>query len=57
MAAEKDTLSMNNHVVVCIFFVSYNWHKMKFRRVVIAGEIEENIQDEQNINDCDKSIF
>jgi hypothetical protein len=54
MAAEKDNCSINNHAVICICLVSYDWRKVKFKK---EGENGSLIDDETIINECDKWIF
>lgn len=54
MASEKDNSSINNHAVVCIFMVTYNWRNVKFNR---RGVGLEEVEDETVVNDCDKWIF
>ena len=45
MAAEKDKLSVNNHAVICIFFVCINWRNIIFRN---GEDIDKTI-----LNDCE----
>ena len=54
MAAEKDNSSVNNHAVICIFFVCSNWRLAKFKNQV---EGSEDVFDETIVNDCDRWIF
>ena len=53
-AAEKDNSSVDNHAVICIFFVSQNWRKVSYKREVEGGGV---LDDETIINDCEKWIF
>ena len=46
-ASEKDNSSVNNHAVLCIFFVLYNWRRVKYMK-------NENEWDETVVNDCDR---
>ena len=41
MAAEKDNCSVNNHAVVCILFVTYDWRLVKYKRK--DGTMDETI--------------
>ena len=50
-ASEKDNLSVNDHAVICIFFVLFKWRRVKFLKK------EENIQDEVIVNDTHKWII
>ena len=47
-AVEKDNISVNNHTVVCIFFVLSNWRKVNYLR------IDTSEWDEMITNKCDK---
>ena len=49
-AAEKDNSSVNNHAVVCIFFVLSNWRKVNYVRT------DTSEWDEMITNECDKWI-
>ena len=49
-SVEKGNCSVDNHAVMCIFFVVSNWREVKFTN--IRGE-----QDSTIINDCDKWVF
>ena len=53
MAAEKDNSSVNNHAVICILFVIYNWRKVEMVKKVNGKEVK----DETIVNDCDKWII
>jgi hypothetical protein len=53
-AAEKDNSSVNNHAVIDIFLVCYNWRIVKYKRKLSSGE---EVDDETVICDCDKWIF
>lgn len=53
-AMEKDNSSVNNHAVICIFFVLTNWRRVKFQRKTQGGIM---LDDETMINDCDRWIF
>ena len=53
-AAEKYNSSVNNHDVICIFFVNYNWRNVKYRREVESFGL---VYDETIISDCEKWIF
>ena len=57
MSIEKDNSSVNNHAVICILFVSYNWRTVQFKKLVTCGESTNEIDDQTIINDCDKWIF
>ena len=46
-ASEKDNSSVNNHAVLCIFFVLSNWRNVKYKK-------QENKWDETVVCDCDK---
>ena len=48
-AVEKDNRSVDNHLVICIFFVVYNWR--------VADFIDDSNFDQVIINDCDKWTF
>ena len=48
-AAEKDNSSVNNHAVICIFFVCTNWRSVTFSNGV---DMDETI-----LNDCERWIF
>ena len=50
-ASEKDNASVNNHAVICIFFVLFKWRHIKFLKKV------GNIQDEVIVNDTHKWII
>jgi hypothetical protein len=54
MSSEKDNSSQNNHAVVCIFMVTYNWRDVKFKNKATDGL---EFDDETVVNDCDKWIF
>ena len=45
-ASKKDNCSVDNHAILCIFFVLTNWRKVKYK-------IGENEYSETIINDCD----
>ena len=47
-AAEKDNSSVNNHAVVCIFFVLLNWRKVNYART------DTSEWDAMITNECDK---
>jgi len=47
---EKDNCSVDNHCVVCIFFLSHNWRRVEFSK-------EGGGNDETILNECDKWIF
>ena len=49
-ASEKDNCSVDNHAVLCIFFVLSNWRKVKYK-------IGKNEHSETIINDCNKWLF
>ena len=57
MSSEKESSSINNRAVICIFFVSYNWQTVKFKKLVTCGESTNEIEDETIINDYNKWIF
>ena len=57
MSIEKDNLSVNNDAVICIFFVSYNWRTVEFKKLVTCGESTNEIDNQKIINDCDKWIY
>ena len=48
-AAEKDNCSVDNHSVICIFCVVYNWR--------VADFTDDSSLDQVIISDCDKWIF
>ena len=48
-AAEKDNCSVDNHSVICIFCVVYNWR--------VADFTDGSSLDQVIISDCDKWIF
>ena len=48
-ASEKDNSSVDNHAVICIFFVIYDWRNVTFKR-------KDGTEDETIINTCDKWI-
>ena len=48
-AVEKDNCSVDNHAVICIFFIVYNWRVTDF---IDDGNLNQVI-----INDCDKWIW
>jgi hypothetical protein len=48
-AAEKDNSSVNNHAVICIFFVITNWRHVTYKN---GGEVDKTI-----LNDCERWIF
>jgi len=50
-AIEKDNSSVDNHAVICIFFVLTNWRRVPFRKT------ENNTMDEAIVSDCDKWII
>jgi hypothetical protein len=54
MSAEKDNSSVNNHAVICILLVNYNFRRVKFKRKGPDGVM---IDDETVVSDCDKWIF
>ena len=49
-AVEKGNCSVDNHSVMCIFFVVSNWREVEY--VNIKGNADKTIT-----NDCDKWIF
>ena len=49
-AMEKDNSSVNNHAVLCIYFVLTNRRKVSY-------EINEGNKDTTIVNDCDKWLF
>ena len=49
-ASKKDNCSVDNHAVVCIFFVLSDWRVVQYKS-------NSNEEDETIINDCDKWIF
>ena len=49
-ASKKDNCSVDNHAILCIFFVLTNWRKVKYK-------IGENEYSETIINDCNKWLF
>jgi hypothetical protein len=53
-AIEKDNCSVNNHAVVCIFFVAYDWRRVQFKKTDKNGCMHN---DEVMVNECDKWIF
>ena len=53
-AAEKDNSSVDNHAVICIFFVNLNWRNVKYKRAV---EDVGLVEDEIIVSDCEKWIF
>ena len=53
-ASEKDNSSVDNHAVICIFFVNLNWRDVKFKRVVKDVGL---VEDETIVSDCEKWIF
>ena len=53
-SAEKDNCSVDNHVVICILFVVYNWRRVSFQKINDRGEHEA---DERIVNDCDRWVF
>ena len=50
-AIEKDNSSVDNHAVICIFFVLTKWRRVPFLK------IESNTMDETIVSDCDKWII
>ena len=49
-AVKKDNCFVDNHAVICIFFVIHNWREVEF--INKQGEPDRVI-----INDCEKWIF
>ena len=54
MVAEKDNLSVNNHAVICIFFVSSNWMNARLKK---QAESSEDAFNEIIVNDCHRWLF
>ena len=54
MSAEKDNSSVNNHAVICILLVNFNFRTVKFKRKGPNGQM---IDDETIVSDCEKWIF
>ena len=52
--AEADNSSINNHAVVCIFYVLTNWRVAKYKKIMENGE---EINDESILNNADKWAF
>ena len=48
-AVEKDNCSVDNHAIICIFFIIYNWR--------VADFYDDGNLDQVIINDCDKWIW
>ena len=48
-ASEKDNSSIDNHAVICIFFVAHKWRRVTFKN-------KDGINDEKMMNNCDKWI-
>ena len=46
-ASEKDNSSVEIHAVLCIFFVIYNWKRVRYKN-------SSNEWDKTIVNDCDK---
>lgn len=51
---EKNNSSVDNHAVICIYFVTHNWRRVKFIRAV---QDEVFVDDETIKNDCEKWLF
>ena len=47
-ACEKDNSSVDNHAVICIFFVLSDWRKVRYFNE------DKNVWDETLVNNCDK---
>ena len=53
-SAEKDNYLVDNHAVICILFVVYNWRRVLFQKMSKRGEYEA---DERIVNDCGRWVF
>ena len=53
-AAEKDNSSVDNHAVICIFFVNFNWRDVRFKRMLEGVGL---VDDVTRVSDCEKWIF
>ena len=53
-AAENDNSSVDNHAIICIFFVNLNWRNVKYKRAV---EDVRLVEDEIIVSDDEKWIF
>eukprot|EP00957_Ditylum_brightwellii_P039044 2950912-Ditylum_brightwellii.AAC.1 len=49
-ASETDNCSVDNHAILCIFFVLTNWREVQYEKE--TGEIGETV-----VNDSDKWLF
>ena len=52
--AEADNCSVDNHAVVCIFFVLMNWRKVQYKR---KNDQKELVDNSTILNDCQKWAF
>lgn len=50
--SEKVCSSINNHAVACIFFIIFNWGKVKYKKFIDGLEVEDEIV----VSDCESGL-
>ena len=54
LICEKDHSSVNNHTVICIFFICTNWRRVNYIKKNQCGEDE---LDNTILNNCERWVF